>query len=240
MSIESAMDGLDLLFRKITQIKLIPVENDMIKIAVDFTVKHFKDLTLKEIDLAFEYESAGKLKLPENHGHYGVFSLEYIGVVLKAFRDYRIQEAEKEQKKGLSLDEQQTSIISQEELEELNRVAMEKGIAEVWEMFKAGNVEQYEPLIQGMGHLYYDHLRNKGVIEKPSKELQKEIIAEAEKQMKEKLRQQKQQYKPGEVKFKDLAKELNNVSGSPNFKNTCKKIAVKKFFQEKYKTKFIK
>lgn len=218
-------NGLEQLLLSIAQKKSIQTGKIEIQDGMNFICKYFKDFTMLEIKMAFEFESAGLLKLPDNFGAYGVFSLDYIGGVLKAARIYRIEETRKENLKM----ESEKKELSKTETKELNRQAMAQGVLEAWKFYNESKQMQYEPIMDIMGSFYYDYLRHIELIEKPTDEEMKPIKQEAETYLKNEIRNR--QLNANRSDLKTLANELNNVHQAHNFKNTCKKIAIRVYFE---------
>lgn len=235
IDVDELTDSLKALLIIICETNAIKLDKIHIQNASAFICKYFKDFTLEEIKLAFEYFNARKLKTPENFGHYGVLSPDFIGGVLKGFRELRIEDTRKDQLKVGTLDTAQTAIMTEEEKEEINRRAMLEGAAETFAKLKSEDETQKadaRQMLEGLGHLYYDHLRAIGVMKKPSKELESHTKAKASQQIKNEIRARQQNTERGGFKFKELAEALNNVTKSPNFINKCKKIALTEYFDD--------
>lgn len=220
---------LQMLLLTIAQSKQLKCDTIEIQTSSAFVCKYFKDFTLGEIKLSFEFESAGMLTLPNGFGSYGAFSLDYIGGVLKAAREFRIQETRKENLKLGTIDNAQTRILTAEEIEEKNNSAMKQGVLQSFEYFVEHKKMEREPSNDLVSAFHYDFLRIKEILIAPDKDLRNEIKIEALQYLKEqiKLRQRNSSRKES----KSIGQEISQIEESDKLQTTCKKIGVRIFFE---------
>lgn len=222
-------DPLNALILTIAQKQGLKVDAIQVQDVSRFICRHFKDFTLEEVSLAFEYYNARKLNTPQGFGAYGLLSQEFFGTVLKAFRDYRTEEMRKENVKIHKIKE-----LTPEELRKKNTEAIRKGVLEAWEYFKENEKIQNEPTADLMGSFYYDYLRASGFMVKPDEDTTEAIKKEAINVYEQSLTDRKASASsPLEAKkILNQIKTITPKDRADKIRLLCKKIGLRLYFEE--------
>ena len=141
-------------------------------------------------------------------------------------------ETEKEQKLLGTIDEGQTRILTPEEVDELNNKAMRTGVLQSWDHFKDNGVMPYSLDSDIVTAHYYDWLRMKGIMEKPSDELSNQITEEAREFLAAFMENRKSNPTLSEKRLQELSIQQKKKDQTGKLKALCKKIAVRIFFED--------
>lgn len=220
--------GIKMSILAIAQRLTIQIEAMEVEDLTKFAFRYFKDFTIEEITLAFELLSAQKFET-KLKGHFGVLSRDYFGDVLISYRKYRNEETRKENILLGSLDENQSRILTPEEVEEKNRRAIVETLLESWGFFKENNKMMHSPSHDVMGAIHYDWLRDNNLMEKPNDELMKSIKEEASEYVKNDL--ERASLSASKTEKRMLHKRIQSIRTDNKFPTTCKKIAVRIYFE---------
>lgn len=228
MSEDDADTGIKMAILAIAQRLTIKIEEMEVEDLTKFAFRYFKDFTIEEITLAFELLSAQKFETKLN-GHFGVLSRDYFGDVLISYRKYRNEETRKENILLGSLDDNQSRILMPEEVEEKNRNAIIETLVESWGFLKENNKMMHSPSHDVMGAIHYDWLRDNGFMQKPNDELMAYIKEEANEYVKNEL--ERSSLSASKTEKRLLQKRISSIRTDNKFIPTCKKIAVRIYFE---------